>query len=1775
MNNKKLVLAFIAILLFSNIIFCQEFLQTKAGKITFSKVTSLKEDQFLKQQSPLDGKRFAVIQLSMPLTTEYRQLLLLNGIELYDYVASNSYNASFKEFNANNFSKLGIKNISYISPQIKVSPLLKNIEKYSWINADNGNINILIKLSPGITILTAKKELQLIGLHLITSQLETYYILEGKASVLKLNDIAGLSFVEWIEPAQPSPQTLNSKSENMSAANIARAAIPDGGYGLTGKGVVVGVGDNADPTNHIDLVDRVKNRSAYLFENHGTHVTGTVGGAGIFRYDSRGFAPACKIISQFFEGIYLNAANYVAEDSMMVTNNSYGNIVRDSLYEGVYDLYSRVIDQQAFQFPTLLHVFAAGNDGDVIVPPFPPGYANILSGLQSAKNTINVGRLDFSMLPSIYSSGGPTRDGRLKPEIIALGEGIVSCKADGNYYTDWGTSMAAPAVTGGVALMIEQYKKQFGANPKGGLMKAIVMNGTNDIGTPGPDFKNGYGLLDLERNLNIIKNNQFYSNSIANGNIQNKTIIVPPNTAQLKVMLYWHDPPAAAYATKTLVNDLDLEVIDPAGNVTLPQKLDTLPTNVANSATTGIDHINNSELVLINNPLPGNYTIRVKGTAININSQQEYFVVYDFLRQGLQLTVPFKNDTYFPGDLLMIQWRDNGTPSNQRTIEFFNGSKWDTIARNISDAVKYYRWTVPNVAITNARIRVTENGTSFSDTSGNFVILGSATPFFESAAFQCEGYCKVLWHPVNGATNYAVLMKQGPDMVIVGTTTDTTFIANGLSKDSLYWFSIQPISNGIAGKRSNGRPYQPNVGNCGAGISAGDLKVDAILNPSSGRKYASSELSNQTNLVTRIKNLDSSPVTGFTIKYSINGAPFISHFINASIIGSGTYLDTIKGLDFSNTGTYNIKVVVKNNVFDPVSKNDTLIKIVKHLANNAISLNTIFVENFDNALAFESKGNVIGIDSLDRWDFTSGTTAGRVRTFVNNGIARSGNRALTVDVNRFINSGSNNYIYGTFNLSNYNAAIDNIRMDVFFKQHGSFQTDNPANFIWARGSENDSWISIYDLNANQPAEPGEWKQTTSLDLSKALNENAQNFSTTTQIRIGQNSILGMGDDTHFGGYTFDDVRLYKVSNDVEVVRLLNPASSSCALTNSTPITVLLNNRERSALNNVLVTLQVDNKIVVTDTIKNFSSRNLNYTFSKTPDLSTSGLHTFKIWTSFVLDNFKENDTILTSINNLPVFSSFPYLQDFEENNGYFYTAGVNSSWEYGTPDYYKFNKAASGIKAWKTSLHGLYNDNELSYLYSPCFDVTTLDNPTLSFGISYDIEYCRPDPCDLAWVEYSSDGVNWIKLQDNNGINWYNNVTSKAWDSTKAYWHVATTALPNGIRNLRLRFVFNSDIGTTRQGIAIDDIHIYDKQFEIYDNAANSNIVSNDVKGISPVHFVDGGKLIATIYPNNNNLGSTKVKSYINTGSVRNDAYQYYADRNIIVQPTNKPLSPVTVRFYFLDKEVDTLRNAKNCNACSNPEDYGVLGVLKYSDKDTLKENDIFIDDTSGAFSFFNSGLVKKVPYGKGYYAEYNVNDFSEFWITNGNAGNIPTAEQWNNFTAEKLNNNDVLLKWSVSNDNYALKYDVELAQGANSNKFEKIGSMPAKNQNGIVNYSFTDQTSEKKGIHYYRIKRINKNNYISYSDTRTILFGNNGSNIVVYPNPVRDVLNIMLKAEANMLLYLSLYDAAGRLVLEKSVTASGSLQEIKLNTIHIAKGVYQLKIMIDSKSEIIKVVKD
>ncbi|MFL5773183.1 MAG: S8 family serine peptidase, partial [Flavisolibacter sp.] len=1472
-------LLFIIILLNAQILHAQDYkIYLSSGTVDPQpNITKKLVDSFNVRTSRVRNHSFLIIQFESIPGEQVKTFLSSHGIELLEYIPSHAYTASVTgNLDPEILQQVNARSFFSLMPQQKMERRLsKGMIPFSAVKLP-GTIDVWISFPKTFLQQDVLNELKNFNADIISTDMVKYRIIAVRISTSRLNDLAALPFIEYVQPAPGGDQLLNYNSRYASRANLLNASIADGGKGLNGEGMVVGVGDNADVQTHIDFARRLINRAAQpTTSGHGHHTTGSVAGAGNGSELYRGYAPKATIVSQAFNGIIINAPTYVNDYGMVITNNSYGDNIECGYY-GTYDLYSRMLDQMAIDYPSLQNVFSAGNSGLNTCSPFLPSYHTVLGGYQSAKNVITVGATNDSGAIASFSSRGPVKDGRVKPEIVAMGQFVASAWAANIYGYNNGTSMSGPMVSGGLTLLYQRYKQlNGGVNPKNGLMKAIICNGAVDRGNAGPDYQYGFGWMNLLRSIDMIENSRYFISSAVNSTTNTHTISVPVNTARLKVMLYWNDPAASVLSSPTLVNDLDLEVADPSSTIFLPKILDTSSANVTNASVTGADHLNNMEQVVFENPVAGNYTLRVKGTAITKNPSQEYFLVYDIIPVQLKITAPAGSEDLAPStnafDMMKISWEADGFPSSgTATIEFSpdNGSTWSTVAAGVNINRYVYTWWVPNIPTSQALVRVTKDGTGETSTSNPFTILGQ--PVISLPAPQCEGYINMSWAAIPSATDYEVMMLQGDDMKRVALTTGTSYTFSGLSKDSTYSVTVRARINGKPGRRADAITTQPNTGTCSGTISDNDLKVDAILAPASGRKFTSTSLTASTVISARIRNLDDAPSGSFDVEYSINGGPFVSEIVATPIAAGGSYTHNFATTaDMSAPGNYDLTVVVKNSNADPVSVNDTLYARIKQLDNQPLNLASFYVDDMEAATVSDYVRDTVGITGIDRYDFSHSTPYGRLRTFVNSGYAYSGSKALTLDASRYYIPGNTNYLVGTYNLSGYNASSNDVRIDFRFNHHG--QQAHPDNAVWIRANDSQPWIQVYKLDANQ-ADPGIYLKSTSIELSDILAAAAQNFGTSFQVRWGQFGQIATTDKTTAAGYTFDDIRVYEVFNDMQMQSIDEPGASSCGLTNSTQVKITVRNSDNNTINNIPVKYRIDNGSWITENIPSIAGNtSMQYTFVTSADLSTLGSHVIQAIVDLSADSFHENDTTSVTIMNTPVISSFPYLQNFESGNGYWYSSGIHSSWEYGTPSSTKLKNAASGIKAWKTRLAGNYNDNELSYLYSPCFDITGMTNPSLSFSVSLDLEDCGAALCDAAWVEYSADGITWTKLgASGTGTNWYNKSSTQLW-SVQDYtrWHVATTPLPTGFSKLRLRFVMQSDAGVNREGISIDDIHVYDNTSGIYNGSTITSPLSQTVSGNSWIDFKSGGQLVASIQPNNQNLGATDVQAFINSSAVR------------------------------------------------------------------------------------------------------------------------------------------------------------------------------------------------------------------------------------------------------------------------------------------------------------------
>ena len=126
----------------------------------------------------------------------------------------------------------------------------------------------------------------------------------------------------------------------------------------------------------------------------------------------------------------------------------------------------------------------------------------------------------------------------------------------------------------------------------------------------------------------------------------------------------------------------------------------------------------------------------------------------------------------------------------------------------------------------------------------------------------------------------------------------------------------------------------------------------------------------------------------------------------------------------------------------------------------------------------------------------------------------------------------------------------------------------------------------------------------------------------------------------------------------------------------------------------------------------------------------------------------------------PVISTFPYAEGFE-NDAAWTSGGTSNDWAWGTPAHPQISTAGEGSKSWCVGgLTGqFYEFDAQSWLMSPCFDFSALDNPWISFKIFWEVERTY----DGMVSQYSLDqGATWDNVGAYNDPencldqNWYN-----------------------------------------------------------------------------------------------------------------------------------------------------------------------------------------------------------------------------------------------------------------------------------------------------------------------------------------------------------------------------------------------------------------------------------
>ncbi|MDE3236687.1 MAG: S8 family peptidase [Bacteroidota bacterium] len=685
-----------------------------------------------------------------------------------------------------------------------------------------------------------------------------------------------------------------------SAAVKGKLAIWDGGSALT---------------THVEFGSRIWVKDSASVNDHATHTSGTLIAAGVNPI-AKGMAyGAQQLIAYDYTNDQAEMSNEAA--NLLISNHSYGYLAgwdydgtnwswygdttinaSNSYAFGYYDASAQTYDNIAFNAPYYLIVMSAGNSRSTTGPAVGstylyngntnkkvyrtatisnnPDYGSV-AWTQTAKNILSVGAVQglstgyskpSDVVMSSFSCWGPTDDGRIKPDVVADGVAVTSSSSSSTtaYETLSGTSMASPNAAGSLYLLQEYYNQLHpGVFMRSATLKGLAIHTADEAGSyPGPDYQFGWGLLDVLKGSNVIKNSAaavsaaaktdtIIESTLNNGATYSFTAVASGNGV-LTATLSWTDPAANPIAeslsynntTPRLINDLDIRIT--SGSSTYKPWILT-PTVPAAAATHGDNTLDNVEKIQVDSVVPGQtYVITVSHKGTLQNNMQAFSLIMSGIGGTAYCT-------------------SSGSSST-------TGAKIDSVVfagianKNISSA-PYNNYTNITASIQPAQIIPIKVSVNTRDASSNPRVVKVFIDYNNNGSFEA-GELVGTSNVINGSTGVYSANITTPASVNIGNYTLMRVIVQETSDPT----TVNACGTYAVGETEDFRVQFVNPSN--------DLGISEVIAPAIGNCSNTSQF-----LVVRIKNYGSVnksnvPVTA-TIK---NGTTTVASL-------SAVYSDTV------------------------------------------------------------------------------------------------------------------------------------------------------------------------------------------------------------------------------------------------------------------------------------------------------------------------------------------------------------------------------------------------------------------------------------------------------------------------------------------------------------------------------------------------------------------------------------------------------------------------------------------------------------------------------------------------------------------------------------------------------------------------------------------------------------------------------------------------------------------------------------------------------------------
>lgn len=677
--------------------------------------------------------------------------------------------------------------------------------------------------------------------------------------------------------------------------------------------------------------------------------------------------------------------------------------------------------------------------------------------------------------------------------------------------------------------------------------------------------------------------------------------------------------------------------------------------------------------------------------------------------------------------------------------------------------------------------------------------------WYESSA---NAYCRIQYS-----------LDEGNTWLNLGTQGDSPNWYNtalGWSGSSGNWLYAERICTELAGVPSvKFRVYfYGGISGTGDGVAFDDFSIHdspaanlglvSITGPVSSCGLTSVEA-----VTVLVVNCGTLTQSSYDLSYSLNGGAFITENVTVPVLPGDTVSYTFATTaDLSLPGN-NDFVIAVTAPGDTVNYNDTI---------NAQVFGTPLVSAYPYYQDFENLPvfwNAYGTNTS--WEL--GTPAsGTINA------AASGVNAWKTNLDGNHNTNEDSYVEGPcFDLSSFTDPY--IDLDIWYK------TSLAGAFITLESSV-DGGSTWQTVGAN--GDPDNWYNGT---LQTGWTGSSGQYITAThkldglggqadvKLRIYFNGSYMPADE----GFAFDNLKIYNSPDkDLAMLDITAPVSN-CGLMDAETVRVVFMNTGIAPQYGFQLGYSADGG--TSFVLENYTDTVLPgdtaiYSFSATTDMSIVGSYNFSAFTMLAGDMINANDTVYKAIESYVTIASYPYSENFDGGPAGWVSGGTNSSWALGTPVKTVINTAASAPNAWVTSLTGDHNANENSWVESPCLDMSTLENPYIDFSLWYETSVLG-----TIQVQASTDnGLTWNTIGANGDTNWYNGVITPGWTGSSSGWITVSHSLDNlaGVQLVKLRVLFNANLVLTAEGLAFDDVHIYDCPLPqaSYTYANNSGIVT-------------------------------------------------------------------------------------------------------------------------------------------------------------------------------------------------------------------------------------------------------------------------------------------------------------------------------------------------------------